>query len=127
MSRSVIIIDDTAYMRALIKNTLLSAGLAVMGEAENGRSTLSLYQQKRPDLVILNIVMPKSNGLDVLQQLKTWDPDAKVLICSAMGQASTIFSAIEKGADDFLVKPFEPKRLLEIVSRLLNIPIPSLK
>ncbi len=121
MSRSIVIADDTAYMRALIRETLTSVGLLVAGEASDGPSAMAMYRHKQPDLIILNLVMPRSNGLETLKQIKAWDPHAKVLVCSALGQAPTIFSAIRAGASDFLVKPFDPQRLIDVVHKLLNI------
>jgi two-component system, chemotaxis family, chemotaxis protein CheY len=121
MSRSIVIADDTAYMRALIRETLSSVGLVIAGEATDGPSALDMYRQKQPDLIILNLVMPQNTGMQTLKHIKAWDPHAKILVCSALGQAPTIFSAIRSGANDFLVKPFDPQRLIDVVHKLLNI------
>lgn len=120
MSKRVLIADDTAYMRAIIKDTLQKASYTVVGEAEDGEDAITLYRQHQPDVVIMNIVMPKINGLQALQCIKEWDPSARIILCSAMGQAPAIFSAIKAGACDFLVKPFEPQGLLECLNRTLN-------
>jgi two-component system, chemotaxis family, chemotaxis protein CheY len=121
MSKRILIADDTAYMRAIIREILVYVGLVVVAEAENGEEALALYRQEQPDLVIMNIVMPKMTGLQALQHIKAWDPKAKVLICSAMGQAPTVFSAIQAGAADFLIKPFDGKRLLDSVCKVLHL------
>ncbi len=120
MSKRVLIVDDTAYMRALIRDTLINAGYVVVGQAEDGVSAISLYQQQQPDLVIMNIVMPKMNGMDALKKITEWDGHARVLMCSAMAQAPAVLNAIRAGASDFLIKPFEPKQLLETVGRILE-------
>jgi two-component system, chemotaxis family, chemotaxis protein CheY len=121
MTKRIIIVDDTAYMRAVIKQTLTQSGLQVVGEAEDGTTALNLYRQQQPDLIILNVVMPQVDGIETLKQIKAWDPHAKVLMCSAMGQAATVFTAIRAGASDFLVKPFDTPRLIEAISRVLSL------
>lgn len=121
MSKRIIVVDDTAYMRALIRKTLEAVGFEVVGEAENGAAGLALYRQQQPDLMIMNVVMPDRSGLETLKELKSWDPHAKVIVCSGMGQSSTVFSAIKAGATDFLAKPFAPQRLIQTVCKALNL------
>jgi two-component system, chemotaxis family, chemotaxis protein CheY len=120
MSKKLLIADDTSYMRALIRETLQSAGFIILAEAHDGLSVVDLYKQHHPDLLILNVVMPGQNGIETLKLIKAWDPAAKILLCSAMGQASTVISAIREGANDFLIKPFEPKALIDTVNRILS-------
>lgn len=120
MSKKILIADDTAYMRTVIREALSAIDVDIVGEAENGEQALALFKEHNPDLLILNIVMPPPDGLAVLQQIKSEKPTAQVLMCSAMGQASTVFAAIRAGADDFLVKPFDPQRLVQTVNRLLH-------
>jgi two-component system, chemotaxis family, chemotaxis protein CheY len=121
MRRRIIIADDTAYMRAIIRQTLTDAGLTVVAEAETGEDAFTMFCQHRPDLIILNLVMPRLEGLETLKKIKEINPEAKVLICSAMGQANIIFRAVQAGANDFLAKPFNAKQLLEAAGRTLRV------
>ena len=123
MRKRVIIADDTAYIRTLIRQTLTGVGLTVVGEAETGEDAFNLFCQHRPDLTILNLIMPRVEGLETLKQIKKISPEAKVLICSAMGQANIIFKVIRGGASDFLAKPFHDKQLLDAVGRTLGTPL----
>lgn len=124
MSKRVLIAEDTAYMREMMKRIFNEMGLQVVGEAATGSTVLSQYNQLQPDLLVLNLVMPKMKGIDMLEQVKTLDPNATVLVCSAMGQAPTIFEAIRSGATEFVVKPFSRKRMIEGVCRALGIEKP---
>jgi two-component system, chemotaxis family, chemotaxis protein CheY len=121
MSKRILVADDTAYMRALIRETLMSVGLNVVAEADNGSTAINMYRQHQPDLIILNIVMPDMNGIEALKQIKAWDPHAKVIVCSALGQASTVFSAVKSGATEFVIKPFDAKRLIDAICRALSL------
>lgn len=121
MSKRVLIADDTAYMRAVLREALSHVGLVIVGEADNGGAAVSMYRQLQPDLLILNVMMPELDGIESLKQIRAWDPHAKILMCSAMGQAATVFSAIRCGASDFLVKPFDSKRLIDAICRILSL------
>ncbi len=120
MSKRILIVDDTTFMRVFMRKTLAGLGHVIVGEAADGAAAIAIYRQKQPDIVILNIVMPGMDGLTALKELREWDPNAKVIICSAMGQASTVFSVIRAGATGFLAKPFTEKQLIESVQKIIS-------
>ncbi len=119
MSRTVLICDDAIFMRTLVGDILQQAGFDVVGEAETGAQAVEKYKQLRPDLVTMDIVMPDLGGIDAVRAITAFDPDAKVLMCSAMGQQALVVEAIQAGAKDFVVKPFQAGRVLEAVQRVL--------
>jgi len=119
MSHTVLICDDAEFMRTMIGEILTEAGFQIVGEAENGVQAVERYRELRPDLVTMDIMMPEMGGIDALRQIVAEDPAAKVLICSAMGQQALVIEAIQAGARDFVVKPFQPSRVLEAVQRTL--------
>jgi two-component system, chemotaxis family, chemotaxis protein CheY len=119
MSRTVLICDDAEFMRTMIGEILTGAGFRIVGEAENGVQAVERYRELRPDLVTMDIMMPEMGGIDAVRQIVAEDPDAKVLICSAMGQQALVIEAIQAGARDFVVKPFQPSRVLEAIQRIL--------
>lgn len=123
MTKRIVIADDTAYMRAIIKEAATSLGIMVAGEAEDGLEALTVYQQQQPDLIVLNVVMPKMNGIETLKCIRTWDPHANVMICTAMGQAPKVFAAVKAGANHFITKPIDNKRLIEALGKALDINI----
>src|SRR2546430_13240151 len=104
-------------MRTMISDILAQAGFEIVGEAETGSQAVEKYKQLRPDLVTMDIVMPDMGGIDAVREIVKHDPDAKVLMCSAMGQQALVVEAIQAGAKDFVVKPFQPSRVLEAVQR----------
>jgi two-component system chemotaxis response regulator CheY len=116
MSR-VLIVDDAAFMRRVLSDALIAAGHEVVGEAGDGDAALAAFQELRPQLVTLDITMPEKDGLATLRELIEIDPDARVVICSALGQESKVLDAIKAGAKDFVVKPFDADRLLSAVSK----------
>ena len=120
MSQTVLICDDTAYIRALMTNILQRGGFEVNGEAETGLPAVEKYKQLRPDLVTMDIVMPDMGGIDAVREITKFDPGAKVLMCSAMAPPALVTEALEAGASDFVVKPFQPSRLLEAVQSVLG-------
>ena len=120
MSRTVLIVDDAIFMRTMIADILKGAGFDVVGEASTGVEAIQLYKDLRPDLVTMDIVMPDMGGIDAVKAIIEEDPDAKVLMCSAMGQQGLVVEAIQAGARDFVVKPFQPSRVLEAVQRLVG-------
>src|SRR5688500_12068617 len=120
LSHTVLICDDAIFMRTMVGDILTQAGFEVVGEAETGVQAVAQYQALRPDLVTMDIVMPDMGGIDAVREITRIDPEAKVLMCSAMGQQSLVVEAIQAGAKDFIVKPFQPGRVLEAVQRVLG-------
>ncbi|HEX2091449.1 MAG TPA: response regulator [Longimicrobiaceae bacterium] len=120
MAQTVLICDDAIFMRTMIGDILTQAGFQIVGEAETGVQAVEKYRQLRPDLVTMDIVMPDMGGIDAVREIMKEDPDAKVLMCSAMGQQALVIEAIQAGARDFVVKPFQPSRVLEAVQRVLG-------
>jgi two-component system chemotaxis response regulator CheY len=116
---TVLICDDAAFMRSLLSDILTDAGFQVVGEAQNGAEAVDKFRQLRPDLVTMDILMPDMGGIDAVREIVKLEPRAKVLMCSAMGQHSLVLEAIRAGATDFVVKPFQPSRVLEAVQRVL--------
>jgi two-component system chemotaxis response regulator CheY len=106
-------------MRTMISDILTQAGFEVVGEAESGVQAVDKYRQLKPDLVTMDIVMPDMGGIEAVREICKTDPDAKILMCSAMGQQALVVEAIQAGAKDFVVKPFQPSRVLEAVQRVL--------
>ena len=120
MSHTVLVCDDAIFMRTMISDILQQAGFEVVGEAESGRQAVEKYFQLKPDLVTMDIVMPDMGGIDAVRAITQRDPAARVLMCSAMGQQALVVEAIQAGAKDFVVKPFQPSRVLEAVQRVLG-------
>ena len=120
VSHSVLICDDAIFMRTMLGDILQQAGFDVVGEAETGSQAVEKYRELRPDLVTMDIVMPDMGGIDAVREITKLDPMAKVLMCSAMGQQALVVEAIQAGAKDFVVKPFQPSRVLEAVQRVLG-------
>jgi two-component system chemotaxis response regulator CheY len=112
--------DDAIFMRTMIGDILTGAGYEVIGEAETGLQAIERYRDLKPDLVTMDIVMPDMGGIDAVRQIVQEDPNAKILMCSAMGQQALVVEAIQAGAKDFVVKPFQPSRVLEAVQRVLG-------
>lgn len=119
MPRSVLVVDDAAFMRMMIRDILTREGYQIH-EAVNGRDAVEKYLEVRPDLVTMDITMPGMSGLEALQSIREQDPVARVLMVSAMGQQKMIVEALEYGAMDFLVKPFQPTKVLETVKKCLQ-------
>lgn len=105
-------------MRVMISDILRSGGYEVVGEAENGRVALERYRQLKPDLVTMDVVMPEVSGIDAVRAIRQEYPDARIVMCSAMGQQALVLEAIQAGAADFIVKPFQPSRVLEALNRV---------
>ena len=120
MNHTVLICDDAIFMRTMVRDILTQAGFEVIGEAETGVQAVEKYQQLRPDLVTMDIVMPDMGGIDAVRQICKTDPNARILMCSAMSQQALVVEAIQAGAKDFVVKPFQPSRVLEAVQRVLT-------
>jgi len=114
------IVDDAAFMRMMIKENLKKVGFSDFVEAGNGEEAVALFTDLRPDLTLLDITMPVKDGLAALQEIREKDPNAKIVMCSAMGQESMVIEAVKLGALDFIVKPFKPERLLQTVKNVLE-------
>ena len=120
MAKGILIVDDAAFMRMVIKNILVKEGYEVVGEAADGKEAVALYNDLKPALVLLDITMPEMDGIEALKKIIAADPQAKVVMCSALGQSSMVSGAIQAGARDYIVKPFQPDRVLEAVSKALK-------
>ena len=118
MALRVMVVDDALFMRNMLKDIFVRAGHDVVAEAENGKIALELYQELKPDLVTMDIVMPKKSGIEALQDIMALDASACVVMVSALGQDSLVLEAVESGAKDFIVKPFKEEKVLEIVNRV---------
>ena len=120
MSHTVLVCDDAIFMRTMISDILTQAGYEVVGEAETGAQAVERFKELSPDLVMMDIVMPVMGGIDAVREIIKIAPNAKILMCSAMGQQALVVEAIQAGARDFIVKPFQPSRVLEAVQRVLE-------
>ena len=120
MAKNVLIVDDAAFMRMMIKDILTKNGYNVVGEAENGARAVEKYNELKPDLVLMDITMPEMDGISAVKEIKKVDPNAKIVMCSAMGQQAMVIEAIQAGARDFIVKPFQPDRVLEAVRKAVG-------
>lgn len=120
MAKNILIVDDAAFMRMMIKDILSKNGYNVVGEAENGQVAVDKYNELKPDLVLMDITMPELDGIGALKKIKGNDPGACVIMCSAMGQQAMVIEAIQSGAKDFIVKPFQPDRVLEAVQKVVG-------
>ncbi|PKQ27673.1 MAG: two-component system response regulator [Candidatus Anoxymicrobium japonicum] len=119
MAPSVLIVDDALFMRMMIKDILSKDGFEIAGEAENGVEAVKKYAELRPDLVTMDIVMPEMDGIEAVRNIIEIDPGATVLMCSAMGQQPLVIEALEAGAKDFIIKPFQPTKVIEAVRKAL--------
>jgi two-component system, chemotaxis family, chemotaxis protein CheY len=115
----VLIVDDAAFMRKMLGDVLAKGGHEVIGEGANGTEAVTQYQALRPDIMTLDITMPEKDGLAALREILTLEPSAKVVMCSALGQESKVLEAIKSGAKDFVVKPFQPDRVLDAIGKAL--------
>ncbi|GAQ19167.1 chemotaxis protein CheY [Oceanobacillus picturae] len=115
----ILVTDDAAFMRMQLKDIVTKLGHEVVGEAENGQVAVDMYQEVKPDLVTMDITMPEMNGVEALKEIKKLDADAKVIMCSAMGQQGMVVEAIQAGAKDFIVKPFTADRINEALTKAL--------
>lgn len=121
MPFKILIVDDASFMRSMIRDVFAHGPFVIAGEAENGVEAVRLYKELRPDLTTMDIVMPEMDGITALQQIMGFDASAKVVMCSALGQEALIAEAIESGARDFIVKPFQPSRVLKVVQSVLGL------
>lgn len=120
MAKNILIVDDAAFMRMMIKDILTKNGYNVVGEAENGAKAFDKYNELKPDLVLMDITMPEMDGIQALKKIKGSDANALIIMCSAMGQQAMVIESIQAGAKDFIVKPFQPDRVLEAVKKVVG-------
>lgn len=116
----ILIVDDAAFMRMMIKDILEKNGFEVVGEANNGIKAVELYKKEIPDVVTMDITMPDMDGIEAVKQIRAIDANAKIIMCSAMGQQTMVMDAIKAGARDFIVKPFQPDRVLEAINKVVS-------
>jgi two-component system, chemotaxis family, chemotaxis protein CheY len=121
MAVNVLIVDDLAFIKIVLRDIIEKAGFRVIGEASNGEQAITMYQDTRPDVVLMDITMPGMDGLTALKKIREIDQAARVIICSALGQQQLIVQAIQLGAKDFIVKPFQPQRVISALKKALDI------
>ena len=120
MAKNILVCDDAAFMRMMIKDILSKNGYNVAGEAENGLKAVEKYKEVSPDLVLMDITMPEMDGIQALREIKKVDAGAKVIMCSAMGQQAMVIESIQAGAKDFIVKPFQAELVIEAVKKVVG-------
>ncbi len=120
MAKNILICDDAAFMRMMIKDILTKNGYNVAGEAENGAKAVEKYNELKPDLVLMDITMPEMDGIQALKKIKEADSSALIIMCSAMGQQAMVIESIQAGAKDFIVKPFQADRVIEAVKKVVG-------
>lgn len=116
----ILVVDDAKFMRMTLANIINKSEHEIVGEGENGRHAVELYRELQPDLVTMDITMPEMSGLEAVKAIKAEFPNAKIIMCSAMGQQKMVVEAIEAGAKDFIVKPFDETRVLDAINRVLS-------
>lgn len=120
MANKILIVDDAAFMRMMIKDILTKNGYEVVGEAQDGAEAVEKYEELSPDLVTMDITMPEMDGITALKKIKDINPNAIIIMCSAMGQQAMVIDAIQAGAKDFIVKPFQADRVIEAIQKALS-------
>ena len=120
MAKNILICDDAAFMRMMIKDILTKNGYNIAGEAENGQKAVEKYAELKPDLVLMDITMPEMDGIEALKRIKAADPSASAIMCSAMGQQAMVIESIQSGAKDSIVKPFQADRVIEAVQKVVG-------
>lgn len=116
----ILLVDDAAFMRMMLKTTLEQAGYTDIVEASDGAMAVEKYNAEKPDLVFMDITMPNKDGLEALKEIRGGDPNATIVMCSAMGQEAMVMDSIKSGAKDFIVKPFKPERILSTIKKILG-------
>ena len=118
MAKSVLIVDDAAFMRMMLKKILTAENFEIVAEASNGREAIKKYEEHNPDLVTMDITMPDMDGIEAVKEILNYDEDANIIMVSAMGQQKMVVEAVQAGAEDFVVKPFEKERVMEAVGKI---------
>lgn len=121
MSKRVLVVDDAMFMRAAVKRILDQAGFDIVGEAENGQIAVHKYNELQPDAVLMDITMPDMDGISATRCILKADPNAKIIMCTALGQQNMVVEALQAGARDYIVKPFQPDRVVEGLSKILGM------
>jgi two-component system chemotaxis response regulator CheY len=121
---TVMIVDDSTFMRMMLKKIMVELGHEVIAEGENGVEAVAIHKEMKPDLITLDITMPEMNGIEAARVIRSTDPDVKLLMCSAMGQQRLIIEAIEVGANDFVIKPFDKDRIKDALNNIFRQPKP---
>lgn len=117
----ILFVDDSSFMRTILKGIVLKEPYVLAGEASNGREAVELFKELKPDLVTMDIVMPELDGIEAVKQIRALDPEAKIIMVSAMGQQSMVIDSIQAGARDFIIKPFQPSRVQEALKRVMGV------
>ncbi|MCC8150289.1 MAG: response regulator [Lachnospiraceae bacterium] len=118
--RKILIVDDAVFLREMLRDVLVKNGYQVVGGAQDGKEAVEKYARLQPDLVLLDITMPVMNGIEALKEIRKIAPDAPVIMCSNMSEQPLVIEAIQNGAKDFIVKPFQAERVLEAVSKIFQ-------
>jgi two-component system, chemotaxis family, chemotaxis protein CheY len=118
---SILIVDDAMFMRVTLRNILTKEGHEIVGESDNGEDAVARYLELRPDIVTMDITMPKMDGIAAVRGILAADPTARIVMCTAMGQKNMVLEAIQAGAKDFIVKPFQPERVIEGINKALGV------
>jgi len=122
LGKKVLVVDDAAFMRMLLKDMITKAGYEIVGEAANGKEAIEKYKELNPDIVAMDMIMPEMNGIEATKEIMRLDPNAKIIVCSAMGQQMMVIEAMQAGAKDFIVKPFRQDKVIEVLSKVVNTP-----
>lgn len=118
MASKILIVDDASFMRMMLRNILTSHGYEIAGEAENGVKAIAQYESLKPDIALIDLIMPEMGGIEAVKKIMAKDPAAKIIICSAMGQQALVVEAMQAGARDFIIKPFQPTNVIESVQKI---------
>ncbi len=121
MSLKVLIVDDASFMRTMLKDILTSGGFELAGEATDGVEAVQKFKELKPDIVTMDIVMPLKSGIDAVREIIALNKDARIIMCSALGQESLVLEAINAGAKDYIIKPFDPDKVIEMVKRVAGV------
>ena len=121
MSLKVLIVDDASFMRTMLKDILISGGFDLAGEATDGIEAIQRFKELKPDIVTMDIVMPLKSGIDAVKEIIALNKDARIIMCSALGQESLVLEAINAGAKDYIIKPFDPDKVIEMVKRVAGV------
>lgn len=118
MSKRVLVVDDSAFMRMMLKTIITGKGYSVVGEAQDGIEAIEKYKELKPEIVTMDITMPRMDGITAIKEIMAMDPNARIIVCSAMGQKALVIEALRVGAKDFIVKPFDADRVIEAIARV---------